>query len=149
MLAIIQRVRKAEVVVDNKQVAKIDQGILAFIGYQKSELNDNLAEKNKKMLEKIISYRIFEDEAQKMNLSLLDINAELLLVPQFTLAADTSKGRRPSFDSAMPPQNAELAFQNLRGIAQQTYAKTQFGIFGADMQISLINSGPVTFSFEI
>ncbi|MBP3195303.1 MAG: D-tyrosyl-tRNA(Tyr) deacylase [Cardiobacteriaceae bacterium] len=149
MLAIIQRVHQAEVIVDNKQVAKIDKGILAFIGYQKSELNDNLADKNKKMLKKIISYRIFEDEAQKMNLSLLDINAELLLVPQFTLAADTRKGRRPSFDSAMPPQNAELAFQNLMEISQQIFSKTQFGIFGADMQISLINSGPVTFSFEI
>lgn len=145
MLSIIQRVSSANVVVESNQVANIQQGILALICVEK---DDNHVHFNK-MVDKILKYRIFEDDAGKMNLSLQDIVGEIILVPQFTLAADTKKGNRPSFSDGCPPDIAKEKIKEFVNIFKGKYPKTQTGIFGADMQVSLVNDGPVTFSFKV
>ena len=145
MIVLIQRVKNAKVEVEKKTVAQIGKGILAFGAF---EPEDGL-EKAKKMAEKIISYRIFPDAENRMNLSLVEAEGELLLVPQFTLAAATKKGRRPSFTSAMPPEQAAQLFAEFASYCQSIYPKTQTGIFAADMQVHLINDGPVTFYFSL
>jgi D-tyrosyl-tRNA(Tyr) deacylase len=144
MKALIQRVKNAEVQVSGEIVGKINQGILALIGVEKL---DN-QEKAEKLLKKIISYRIFSDEDDKMNLSLQDIGGELLLVSQFTLVANTQKGLRPSFSSAGSPQLSQQLFDYLVSHAKQSGIIVQTGIFAADMQVSLINDGPVTFNLQ-
>lgn len=144
MKALIQRVKSAQVDVDGKTVGKIDQGILAFIGVEKSDSRENAD----KLLKKILSYRIFSDANDKMNLSLQDIGGELLLVSQFTLVANTQKGLRPSFSSAGSPELSQELFDYMIKQAQETSLKIQTGIFAADMQVSLINDGPVTFNLQ-
>ncbi|EDN35186.1 hypothetical protein FTBG_01071 [Francisella tularensis subsp. tularensis FSC033] len=109
MLSIIQRVNCAKVVVDNQKVADINKGILALVCVEKEDTQQNF----EKMADKIIKYRIFEDDAGKMNLSLVDIDAEIILVPQFTLAADTKKGNRPSFSSGWSPRNSKRKIQRV------------------------------------
>lgn len=141
MLALIQRVTHANVVVDKNPIAEIQHGILALCGFEKE---DTLV-LARVLIERILQYRVFSDEQQKMNLSLTDINGELLIVPQFTLAADTKSGRRPSFSKAMPPKDSEMLFNDLKCALQNDYPKIQFGQFGADMKVSLCNDGPVTF----
>ena len=141
MIALIQRVSEAKVVVNNKNIGEIQQGILAFIGVEK---NDGEKQLNR-LLEKVLSYRIFADAEDKMNLNVQDINGGLLLVPQFTLAADTQKGSRPSFSSAASPDMAENLFNEFVSHAKNKYEHIQTGQFGADMKISLLNDGPVTF----
>ncbi len=145
MKALIQRVSQASVDVDGERVADIQQGILALIGIEKED-SPELADR---LLQKILSYRIFSDEEGKMNLGLKDIQGELLLVSQFTLAADTKKGQRPSFSSAAKPEYAEELYNYLLNIAQNLHPGTQSGIFAADMKVSLCNDGPVTFLLEV
>ena len=148
MIALIQRVQHAQVVVDGETVGKIDKGILALIGVQKED-HDKSA---KRLAERVASYRIFPDSEDKMNLSLKDIGGQILLVPQFTLAADTKKGNRPSFASAAPPVHGEQLFNHfctcMQGIMREIDGEIQTGVFGADMKVSLLNDGPVTFWLE-
>jgi len=144
MLGLIQRVSSASVVIDQKTIGEIDQGILLFIGVQKHDVIGS----TEKLLRKVLSYRMFSDPRGKMNLSLSDINGGLLIVSQFTLAADTKKGLRPSFSSAAPPEHAEDLYNHFVSQASQQHLKVQNGRFGADMQVCLVNDGPVTFMLE-
>jgi len=146
MKALIQRVQKAQVDVGNKTVGQINQGILAFIGIEKNDSTENV----NKLLTKIINYRIFSDDENKMNLSLMDINGGLLLVSQFTLVANTQKGLRPSFSSAASPDVSQTLYHYMIEQAQEHSSKIQVqtGEFAATMQISLINDGPVTFNLH-
>lgn len=145
MLALIQRVNYAKVVVDGTVTGEIEKGILAFIGFEKGD--DEL--KAKKMFDKLLKYRIFYDENEKMNLNLFQVDGSILLVSQFTLAANTSQGNRPSFDPAMPPSLAKDLYDRFIKYAHSTYSKVQEGQFGADMKVSLENDGPVTFMLKI
>ena len=141
MIGLIQRVSHANVVVENKEIANINQGILLLLGVEKEDTQENA----KNLLKKILNFRIFEDENGKMNLSLLDINGSLLIVPQFTLPADTQKGTRPSFASAAAPQLGKELFESFISLASNRVNNIQTGQFGADMKVSLCNDGPVTF----
>ncbi len=144
MIALIQRVHQARVEVDKKTTADINRGILAFIGIQKADTETAA----KKLLEKILAYRIFPDEKGQMNLSLNNVKGELLLVSQFTLAANTQSGLRPSFSAAASPALAKQLFQFLVEEAREKQVAVKTGTFGADMQVSLVNDGPVTFWLE-
>ncbi|MCB0379466.1 MAG: D-tyrosyl-tRNA(Tyr) deacylase [Bdellovibrionales bacterium] len=143
MKVLLQRVKKASVSVDGKEIAKISAGLLAFVGVEKGD-DSACAEK---LCEKLLNYRVFSDQDDKMNLSILDTHGELLLVSQFTLAANTQKGRRPSFDSAAPPEMGRALFDELVELCREK-APVQTGEFGASMQVALINDGPVTFLLE-
>ncbi len=145
MIGLIQRVSQARVEVDTQTVAQIDRGILALIGVEKQD-NSKTAER---LIQKIIHYRIFPDGNGKMNQSLQDIAGELLLVPQFTLAADTRKGARPSFSSAAAPETGQRLFLQLVDLALESHGCVQTGIFGANMQVTLTNDGPVTFWLQV
>jgi D-tyrosyl-tRNA(Tyr) deacylase len=144
MITIIQRVTTAKVTVNNQDIGKIDAGIMALVAVEKADTEKDA----QRLLERILNYRIFADSDDRMNLSLRDINGGLLLVPQFTLAADTQKGNRPSFISAAPPEKGKELFDYLQQLAKQIYPKVEFGQFGADMQVALINNGPVTFTLR-
>jgi D-tyrosyl-tRNA(Tyr) deacylase len=144
MITIIQRVTTAKVTVNNQDIGKIDTGIMALVAVEKADTQKDA----QRLLERILNYRIFADSDDRMNLSLRDINGGLLLVPQFTLAADTEKGNRPSFISAAPPEKGKEMFDYLQQLAKQTYHYVEFGRFGADMQVSLVNNGPVTFTLR-
>jgi D-tyrosyl-tRNA(Tyr) deacylase len=144
VIALLQRVCEARVDVSGQCIASIGQGILALIGVQAGD-NEDTAEQ---FTSRIINYRLFADDQGKMNLSLLDIKGGLLLVPQFTLAANTSKGRRPSFTSAAPPAIGESVFQSMLDFARNSYARVESGSFGAYMAVHLINDGPVTFILD-
>ncbi|MDD4907260.1 MAG: D-aminoacyl-tRNA deacylase [Methylobacter tundripaludum] len=144
MITIIQRVTAAKVTVNNQDIGKIDTGIMALVAVEKADTEKDA----QRLLERILNYRIFADSDDRMNLSLRDINGGLLLIPQFTLAADTQKGNRPSFISAAPPEKGKELFDYLQQLAKQTYANVEFGQFGADMQVSLVNNGPVTFTLR-
>lgn len=144
MLTVIQRVTTAKVTVNHHVVGEINTGILALIAVEKDD-NETTAQR---LLEKILNYRIFADENDRMNLSLRDIQGGLLLIPQFTLAANTEKGNRPSFTYAAAPEQAVKLFDYLRSLAAATYPHVAFGEFGADMQVSLVNDGPVTFTLR-
>lgn len=141
MIGLIQRVTQASVVVENNTIAKIDKGILLLLGVEKNDTEENARD----LLDKVLNFRIFEDTAGKMNLSLLDIKGELLVVPQFTLPANTQKGTRPSFASAAAPEIGLKYFQYFTELATDRIQNLQCGSFGADMQVSLVNDGPVTF----
>jgi len=145
MIGLIQRVSSASVVVDNKTIGSIDAGILLFLGVEK----EDTSQQAEKLLDKIINYRIFEDTAGKMNLSLLDVAGELLIVSQFTLVADTKKGLRPSFSSAASPELGKQLYDRFVDLAKQKLNTVQTGEFGADMQVKLINSGPTTFCLQV
>ncbi|MCK9622497.1 MAG: D-aminoacyl-tRNA deacylase [Methylobacter sp.] len=144
MITIIQRVTTAKVTVNNQDIGKIDTGIMALVAVEKADTEKDA----QRLLERILNYRIFADSDDRMNLSLRDINGGLLLIPQFTLAADTQKGNRPSFISAAPPEKGKELFDYLQQLAKQIYPKVEFGQFGADMQVALINNGPVTFTLR-
>ena len=144
MIALLQRVREASVVVADETIAGIDQGILVLVGVQ-AEDDLALAERQ---LQRLLNYRVFADSAGKMNLSTRDVNGGLLLVPQFTLAADTRKGRRPSFTSAASPQHGAAIFEAMVAQARVSHAPVGCGRFGADMQVHLVNDGPVTFILD-
>ena len=144
MIALIQRVRSASVRIADEEVAAIGQGVLALIGVQRG---DGEAEAER-LAERVLAYRIFADGQGKMNLSLKDIAGELLAVPQFTLAADTNSGLRPSFSSAASPAEGEALFIRFAEKAAET-VHVGTGRFGADMQVSLVNDGPVTFWLQV
>lgn len=141
MITLIQRVTSASVTVDHQVVGAIGIGILALVAVEK----DDTQKQAERLLERMLNYRIFADDDDRMNLSLKDIDGGLLLVPQFTLAADTQKGNRPSFASAATPEKGRELFAYLQQLARQSHRKTEFGRFGADMQVALVNNGPVTF----
>ena len=144
MQGLIQRVSSASVTIDHQVYGQINQGILLLLGVQKTDTRESAD----KLLQKVINYRIFSDAEGKMNLSLQDIGGELLIISQFTLAADTKKGLRPSFSSAAPPEQAEALYDYFLAQANGLYGAVSNGIFGADMQVSLCNDGPVTFNLE-
>lgn len=145
MISLIQRVTRADVRVDGESVGAIDRGILALIGVRKGD--DQAAAD--RLLERVLTYRIFPDAEGRMNLSLKEIpGGGLLLVPQFTLAADTQKGTRAGFSTAAPPEHARSLFDYLAAKARATQVPVATGLFGANMQVSLINDGPVTFWLE-
>lgn len=144
MKALIQRVRHARVEVAGEAIGSIDQGLLVLIGIER---DDDRARADK-LLHKLLRYRVFSDEQGKMNRSVTDIGGGLLLVSQFTLAADTGSGLRPSFSSAAPPPLGEELYQYLLDEACRQHPQVACGRFGADMQIHLQNDGPVTFLLE-
>jgi D-aminoacyl-tRNA deacylase len=144
MIALIQRVSKASVTVDSETVGAIGRGILALIGVQRGDTTASAD----RLLERVLTYRIFSDEQGKMNLSLRDIEGELLLVSQFTLAADTRKGTRAGFSTAAAPEEARRLFDYFLDRARASHGTVAAGVFGANMQVSLVNDGPVTFWLE-
>lgn len=141
MQALLQRVRWAEVAIDGQRSGRIEAGLLVFLGL---EPGDDRAT-GQRLLERVISYRVFADEDGRMNRSLRDSAGGLLLVSQFTLAADTRRGLRPGFSTAMPPGEAQPLFEALYRDLQSLHHPVAGGRFGADMQVSLCNDGPVTF----
>lgn len=141
MIALLQRVNWARVKIGQNTHAEIGKGLLVFVGIEKVD-TEQLADK---LLDKILSLRVFADAAGKMNLDLQDVGGELLLVSQFTLAASTDKGLRPGFSSAMPPEPAQQLYNYLVASATARHAVVKSGEFAADMQVALENDGPVTF----
>ena len=144
MIALIQRVKQASVSVDNQIIGQIDQGLLVLLGI---EQGDN-EQKAIRLREKVLGYRIFSDDDGKMNLNVQQINGKILVVSQFTLAADTQKGMRPSFTKGASPDMANELYQFFVKQCQQ-HIETQTGQFAADMQVALINDGPVTFWLQV
>ncbi len=154
MIALLQRVKSASVVVDEKTVASIEQGLLVLLAVEKKDELDAA----ERLAEKILKYRIFADSEDKMNLSVLDINGSVLMVPQFTLAADTQKGLRPSFSNAADPEKGLAMFNQLIDIMRVKGESIlsdlprnwlQTGQFGTDMAVRLLNDGPVTFTLNV
>jgi len=145
VIALIQRVTEARVEVQGNVIAQIGRGILALVGVQRGD-SQTQAER---LAERVLGYRVFPDAEGKMNLSLLDIGGELLAVPQFTLAADTKTGTRAGFSTAASPDEGKQLFDLLVKIARQKNRHTKTGQFGADMRVSLVNDGPVTFWLQI
>lgn len=141
MIALLQRVSMARVDIAAEPIAAIDQGLLVFVAVEPGD-NETQAER---LLQRLLGYRVFADADGRMNLSVTDIKGGLLLVPQFTLAADTSGGMRPGFSTAATPEMGERLFNYLVERAEQAYSPVCSGCFGADMQVSLTNDGPVTF----
>lgn len=144
MIGLLQRVTSARVDVAGNTLGAIDQGMLVLVGVQR----DDTEQKADRLLQRLLGYRIFPDEQGKMNLSLKHTGGGLLLVPQFTLAADTRSGMRPGFSTAAAPDEGRRLFDYLVGQAQSCHAIVEMGAFGADMQVALINDGPVTFWLE-
>ncbi len=145
MKVVIQRVIEANVKVDEKIVGQIKKGILLLFGCHINDKEENIDS----LVDKIVNLRIFQDENDKMNLSLKDINGEILIVSQFTLCADTKKGRRPSFTDSMEPTKAKLFYEKFIFEMKKQIKIVQTGIFGAKMLVFLINDGPVTFVLDI
>lgn len=144
MRLLIQRVSKASVKVKGECVGKINKGFLVFLGITHEDTKDNV----NYLVNKLYNLRVFEDENEKMNLSIKDINGEILIVSQFTLYADTSHGNRPSFINAAKPEKANKLYEYFIEKAKQTGIKIEAGIFGADMKVELLNDGPVTILLE-
>ena len=144
LIALIQRVSEASVTVDGHIVGKIGPGVLALIGVQRGDDGSAAA----RLLERVLTYRIFEDDGGRMNRSLADMAGGLLLVPQFTLAADTRKGTRAGFSGAEQPERARALFDELVTMARARHAEVATGSFGANMRVALVNEGPVTFWLE-
>ncbi|MWP49687.1 MULTISPECIES: D-aminoacyl-tRNA deacylase [unclassified Gilliamella] len=144
MIALIQRVKKASVAVDNNIIGQINQGLLVLLGVEQ----DDDEQKAIRLCEKVLGYRIFSDNEGKMNLNVSQANGEVLVVSQFTLAADTKKGMRPSFTKGAKPDEANRLYQFFVEQCQQKIT-TQTGQFAADMQVSLVNDGPVTFWLQV
>ena len=142
MRALIQRVKKGIVEVDNKVISNINQGIVLFIGIENSDDENDI----NWISQKVSQLRIFDDENGALNQSISDIDGDILLVPNFTLAADTSRGNRPGFSTAMPPTDAKVMFEKFVDDVSSLHTKVSSGLFGADMQVSLINDGPITIS---
>ncbi len=144
MRLLIQRARQASVHIDSSLVGEISQGLLVLLGLEKND-NFDIA---LPMIDKLLAYRVFADNEGKMNNSVTDVAGGILLVSQFTLAADTKKGLRPGFSSAMAPELAEQLYGEMLAELKQRHPIVEAGVFGADMQVSLINDGPVTFLLE-
>ncbi len=145
MKLLIQRVKNASVTINNQLFSSINQGILGLLGIEKGDTK----EQADFLINKLKNLRIFEDENNKMNLSVSDIQGEFLIVSQFTLCSDCRKGTRPSFDNAMPPKEAELLYEYFcKNLEKESNLEVKTGQFGAMMDIALINDGPVTFMLE-
>ena len=145
MKALLQRVSEARVEVAGEVVGEIGPGLLVLLGLDKGDD----AEAGERMLDKLLAYRVFPDDAGRMNCSVVEAGGGVLLVSQFTLSADTRKGLRPSFSSALPPAEAEALYNTVLGSLRERHPVVAAGRFGADMQVSLTNDGPVTFLLEI
>lgn len=145
MIGLLQRVTRAEVTVAGECVGAIDMGLTVLLGVERGD-GEAQAER---LLERLLGYRVFADEQGKMNLSLRDVGGGLLLVPQFTLPADTRKGMRPSFTTAAAPDEGRRLFDYLVARARELHPVVETGRFGADMQVSLVNDGPVTFWLQV
>lgn len=145
MIGLLQRVTAAQVAVGGAVVASIGRGLLVLVGV---EAGDGKLQADR-LLERLLGYRVFPDAEGRMNLSLRDVGGDLLLVPQFTLAADTGKGARPSFSSAAPPEVGRALFDYLVERGRAAYSRIACGHFGADMQVALTNDGPVTFWLRV
>lgn len=145
MIGLLQRVTRASVTVEGQRIAEIGQGLMVLVGIEKNDSR----EQAERLVKKLLSYRVFTDDDGKMNLSVLDIAGEVLLVPQFTLAADTNKGLRPSFSSAASPQQGADLFAAVVDIMSRQMPQLQTGKFGADMAVELVNDGPVTFWLQV
>ncbi|GAB1390438.1 MAG: D-aminoacyl-tRNA deacylase [Rubrivivax sp.] len=145
MIALLQRVRQARVEVDGEVVGRIDAGLLAFVCAEPADTEAQAA----KLVDKLLALRIFADAAGKMNRSLQDVGGGLLLVSQFTLAADTRGGKRPSFSAAAPPAQGRALFDAVLRLARQRHPVVEAGRFGADMQVHLVNDGPVTIPLTV
>ncbi|MGB5133055.1 MAG: D-aminoacyl-tRNA deacylase [Steroidobacteraceae bacterium] len=141
MIGLLQRVTEARVTIDGREIARIGPGLLVLVAVER----DDTAAEGERLLDRLLNYRVFADAEGRMNLSVTDTGGGLLLVPQFTLAADTKKGLRPGFSTAAPPEEGRRLFEALLGLARQRFPAVQAGQFGAHMQVSLVNDGPVTF----
>jgi D-tyrosyl-tRNA(Tyr) deacylase len=144
MIGLLQRVSQGSVSVDGEVVGAIGRGLVVLVGVQRGDE----APRADRLLDRLLGYRVFPDADGRMNLSLGDIDGGLLLVPQFTLAADTRKGMRASFTSAAPPEEGRRLFEHLAANAAARHQPVATGVFGADMQVALVNDGPVTFWLE-
>lgn len=145
MIGLLQRVTEAYVEVGGERTARIGAGLLVLIGIERSDDAGRAA----RLLERILSYRVFPDAEGRMNLNLVEVGGGLLLVPQFTLAADTARGTRASFTPTMPPEQARPLFEELIALAKQGHRVVDSGRFGADMRVGLINDGPVSFLLKV
>jgi D-tyrosyl-tRNA(Tyr) deacylase len=145
MIGLLQRVTQASVSLEGEVIGSIERGLMVLVGVER----DDTEIQADRLLERLLGYRVFADANDKMNLSLKETQGGLLLVPQFTLAADTHKGARPSFSSAASPDIGATLFAYLVARAQEIYSPVACGRFGADMQVSLINDGPVTFWLQV
>lgn len=145
MIALLQRVTEASVRVNGEIIGQIARGLLIFIGVEKQD-TETLANR---LIERFLTYRVFPDDEDKMNRCVAEIKGGVLLVPQFTLAADTRKGTRPSFSSAAPPEKGSLLFDYVVDQTRRQHSQVQSGLFGADMQVALVNDGPVTFWLQV
>lgn len=145
MIGLLQRVSEASVSVDGARVAAIGRGLLVLVGVEQGD-DERRADR---LLERLLTYRVFPDAEGRMNLDLGEVQGGLLLVPQFTLAADTHKGKRPSFTPAASPAEGGRLFRYLREAAERRHAPVGSGVFGADMQVALVNDGPVTFWLQV
>jgi D-tyrosyl-tRNA(Tyr) deacylase len=145
LIGLLQRVQSAAVSVAGEPIAAIGPGLLVLVGVQRGDSQREV----RRLLERLLGYRVFPDAEDRMNLSLQDSGGGLLLVPQFTLAADTSSGMRPSFTPAADPATGERLFMQLVAMAEQQHSPVGCGRFGADMQLALVNDGPVTFWLEV
>ena len=141
MIALIQRVTRAAVEVDGQRIGAIDAGLLALVAVEPGDDEARL----QRMAERLLGYRVFSDAQGRMNLSLAETGGGLLLVPQFTLAADTGRGMRPSFTRAAPPAEGQSGFDRLLAVCRERHPRVESGLFGAHMMVSLCNDGPVTF----
>ncbi|MBR1424409.1 D-tyrosyl-tRNA(Tyr) deacylase [bacterium] len=144
MKALIQRVKHASVTINGELYSKIEKGLLVFLGVQKGDTESNAD----KLADKLLHLRIFEDENNKMNKSLTDVSGEMLVVSQFTLCGNCEKGTRPSFDSAELPQRANELYEYFISVIKKAAQPVETGVFGAMMDIELVNDGPVTFMVE-
>lgn len=145
MIALLQRVTRATVTVDGEVIGSVERGLLALIGVER----DDTAQKAERLAQRLTGYRVFEDAEGKMNLCVRDIAGGVLLVPQFTLAADTRKGARPSFSSAAPPERAQALFDEFVRQVGDLHDPVATGRFGAEMFVELVNHGPVTFWLQV
>jgi D-tyrosyl-tRNA(Tyr) deacylase len=145
VIALLQRVSRASVSIGGAETGAIGRGLLVLLGVEKGDAESQAD----RLLERLLAYRVFPDPEGRMNLDLKQVEGGLLLVPQFTLAADTNKGNRPSFASAAPPEEGARLFAYISERARAAHQPTAFGVFGADMQVALVNDGPVTFWLQV
>lgn len=145
MIGLIQRTHSASVTIDGETVAAIDGGMLVLVGFVRDDDESRLD----RFVERLLNFRLFPDEAGRMNRSVRDVGGDVLCVPQFTLAADTDSGNRPSFTPAAPPERGAALFDAFRACMQREHPDAAFGVFGAEMQVALVNDGPVTFWVEV
>lgn len=145
MKLLVQRVSKASVEVQAEQIASINKGVLVFVGFDR----DDNYQKLESLTDKLLNYKIFNDLKGKVSMSLIETNKDVLIVPQVTLSVGTKKGTKPSFSHAAGPEAGNQLFDNFQKLIEEKYKKPALGMFGADMSVSLVNEGPITFWFEL